>query len=260
MNKLFELSVPKTFFDTKIATIFDLHNNCDIQANHAVMRQFIPLAIIADKKKIFQNYAAYTILKLTSFNPHVCRKEFDFVPYTLRLARSPQTKRTTMAPTTAPMSPAPSPGEYHPSACPRKPATTAPTMPRIVVNTKPEGSFLPGMMNLAITPATNPMMIVQMMPMAYSYEGLGNAERPQNDNTPTAIPGRSTLARTPLRLGSPRGSVGVDAGGARRTSCWSSPRSIQDRAQAWNPHFTPSPPAGSPVGDGFRPQHLHEHS
>jgi hypothetical protein len=31
---------------------------------------------------------------------------------------------------------------------------------------KPEGSLLlPGMMNLAITPAMNPMMIVQMMPI-----------------------------------------------------------------------------------------------
>jgi hypothetical protein len=41
-------------------------------------------------------------------------------------------------------------------------------MPRIVVNTKPEGSLLPGMMNLAITPAINPMTIVQMIPMACS--------------------------------------------------------------------------------------------
>jgi len=36
-----------------------------------------------------------------------------------RPAMAPQIKRTTMAPTTAPMSPAPSPGEYQPSACPR---------------------------------------------------------------------------------------------------------------------------------------------
>jgi hypothetical protein len=39
--------------------------------------------------------------------------------YARRLAMAPQTKRTTMAPTMAPMSPAPSPGAYHPSACPR---------------------------------------------------------------------------------------------------------------------------------------------
>jgi hypothetical protein len=30
----------------------------------------------------------------------------------------------------------------------------------------PDGSFLPGVMNFAITPAMNPMMIVQMMCMA----------------------------------------------------------------------------------------------
>jgi hypothetical protein len=28
---------------------------------------------------------------------------------------------------------------------------------------KPDGSFLPGVINFAITPATNPIMIVQMM-------------------------------------------------------------------------------------------------
>jgi DNA-binding transcriptional regulator YhcF (GntR family) len=36
-------------------------------------------------------------------------------------------------------------------------------MPKIVVNMKPEGSFLPGMRNLAMTPAINPMMMVQRM-------------------------------------------------------------------------------------------------
>jgi len=45
---------------------------------------------------------------------------------------------------------------------------TAPTIPRIVVNTKPEGSLLPGIMNFAITPAIKPMMIVQKIPMACS--------------------------------------------------------------------------------------------
>ena len=45
-------------------------------------------------------------------------------------------------------------------------ATTAPTMPRMVVRTKPEGSFGPGEMNFARTPARKPMMIVQMMVIA----------------------------------------------------------------------------------------------
>src|SRR5829696_9204624 len=36
-------------------------------------------------------------------------------------------------------------------------------MPRMVVRINPAGSFLPGMRNFAITPATNPMTIVQMM-------------------------------------------------------------------------------------------------
>ena len=31
---------------------------------------------------------------------------------------------------------------------------------------KPEGSLLPGVTSFAITPATNPMMIVQSMPTA----------------------------------------------------------------------------------------------
>jgi hypothetical protein len=45
-------------------------------------------------------------------------------------------------------------------------AKNAPTIPRIVVRIKPDGSFFPGVMNFAITPAMNPMMIVQMMLMA----------------------------------------------------------------------------------------------
>jgi hypothetical protein len=32
----------------------------------------------------------------------------------------------------------------------------------------PEGSLLPGVINFAITPATNPMMMVQIMPTALS--------------------------------------------------------------------------------------------
>src|SRR5262249_5891678 len=114
-------------------------------------------------------------------------------------------KRTTMAPTTAPMSPAPSPGAYHPRAWPRKLATNAPTMPRIVVNTKPLGSLvLPGMMNLAITPATNPMTIVQMIPMACSYDGLGDDRAGTGRYTPTVVAGNyhvgaGACAMAPMR-------------------------------------------------------------
>ena len=54
-------------------------------------------------------------------------------------------------------------------------------MPRIVVNTKPEGSLLlPGMMNLAITPATNPMTIPDDT-HEISFEGLGDGELPHDD-------------------------------------------------------------------------------
>src|SRR5258705_10389458 len=68
-----------------------------------------------------------------------------------------------IAPTTEPMKPALSPAFYQLSACPRKEATNAPTMPRMVVMMKPDGSLFPGMMNFATTPARNPMMMVQMM-------------------------------------------------------------------------------------------------
>jgi len=36
----------------------------------------------------------------------------------------------------------------------------------MVVRMNPDGSLPPGMMNLAITPAMNPMMMVQRMPIA----------------------------------------------------------------------------------------------
>ena len=85
-----------------------------------------------------------------------------------RPAKYPYTKRTMIAPTTAPIKPAPCPGPYQPSICPRKLATKAPTMPRMAVRMNPCGSLGPGMMNLAITPAINPMMIVQMMPISRS--------------------------------------------------------------------------------------------
>ena len=41
----------------------------------------------------------------------------------------------------------------------------------------PDGSFLPGVTNFAITPAMNPMMIVQMMCMANSPSGVARPIR-----------------------------------------------------------------------------------
>ena len=43
-------------------------------------------------------------------------------------------------------------------------------MPSTVVRTKPAGSLDPGDRNLAMMPAANPMMIVQMMPMADPHD------------------------------------------------------------------------------------------
>ena len=80
-------------------------------------------------------------------------------------ATKPYISSTMIAPTTAPMKPAPSPALYQPRACPRKEATNAPTMPRMVVMMNPDGSLLPGMMNFATTPARNPMMMVQIIPI-----------------------------------------------------------------------------------------------
>jgi hypothetical protein len=58
-----------------------------------------------------------------------------------RPAKYPYTKRTMIAPTTAPIKPAPWPGLYQPSICPRKLATKAPTMPRMAVRMNPCGSL-----------------------------------------------------------------------------------------------------------------------
>jgi hypothetical protein len=41
-------------------------------------------------------------------------------------------------------------------------------MPNIAVRTNPEGSLVPGIMNFATTPATKPIMIVQMIPISRS--------------------------------------------------------------------------------------------
>ena len=67
---------------------------------------------------------------------------------------APQISRTMMAPITAPMMPTPLLALWKPRARPRKVPTKAPTMPRIVVITKPEGSLGPGVTNLAMTPAS----------------------------------------------------------------------------------------------------------
>src|ERR1700710_750448 len=50
-------------------------------------------------------------------------------------------------------------------ACPRKVATTAPTIPRIVVRMKPRGLGPPGVTSLAMTPAKNPTMMAQTISM-----------------------------------------------------------------------------------------------
>jgi hypothetical protein len=63
------------------------------------------------------------------------------------LAIRPQITRTITAPTTAPIRPAPSSARYQPIACPRYVATKAPTIPRMVVRMKPDGSLSPGVMN-----------------------------------------------------------------------------------------------------------------
>src|SRR5215203_2392406 len=85
-----------------------------------------------------------------------------------RGATIPQITSTITAPTVAPIEPAPSPGQYQPSACPAKVATNAPTIPRIVVRMNPDGSFGPGCKNFAMMPATKPIIIVQIMPIAVS--------------------------------------------------------------------------------------------
>ena len=70
-----------------------------------------------------------------------------------------------IAPTVAPIRPAPSPALYQPRACPKKLATNAPTMPRIVVKMKPLGSLSPGVMSFARMPATKPIRIVHRIPI-----------------------------------------------------------------------------------------------
>jgi hypothetical protein len=62
-----------------------------------------------------------------------------------RGAITPQTTKTMIAPTIAPMKPASSPALYHPTAWPRYVAAKAPTIPSKAVKINPLGSnLLPG--------------------------------------------------------------------------------------------------------------------
>lgn len=53
----------------------------------------------------------------------------------------------------------------------------APAMPMRVVATNPTGSFGPGETNLAITPATKPITIVQKKPIGASLLKFGGCAR-----------------------------------------------------------------------------------
>jgi hypothetical protein len=90
---------------------------------------------------------------------------------------NPHTARMIIAPTIAPMNPAPSPALYHPIAWPRYVATKAPIIPSTVVKMNPVGSYLfPGYKNFAMTPATKPIMMVQIILIAISLRSaLGRA-------------------------------------------------------------------------------------
>ena len=59
----------------------------------------------------------------------------------------------------------------------------------MVVSTKPEGSLLPGMINLAITPAINPMTIVQMIPIACSSKARRRPSYVTTIHPPKVVPG-----------------------------------------------------------------------
>jgi hypothetical protein len=59
------------------------------------------------------------------------------------------------------MKPAPWPAWYQPIAWPMNVAASAPPMPSAAVRKNPDGPA-PGVSHLAISPATNPMMIVQI--------------------------------------------------------------------------------------------------
>src|SRR5262249_2354280 len=61
--------------------------------------------------------------------------------------------------------PAGSPAVYQPTARPIQPATTDPAIPNKIVMIIPPGSR-PGMMSLAITPTTKPIIIIQSTCMA----------------------------------------------------------------------------------------------
>src|ERR671910_112081 len=124
---------------------------------------------------------------------------------------------TITAPTTAPIRPAPSPTLYQPTACPRNVARKAPTIPKIVVRTNPDGSLGPGMRNFAITPATKPMRMVQMMPMialSWVLNELGARVRacaPSRAVHLTALDLDTVLAQANLFLHHCLDDVGADA-------------------------------------------------
>ena len=73
--------------------------------------------------------------------------------------------RMMTAPTTAPMKLVPSLGPYQPIAWPIHVASTEPIMPRTVVRMNPAGFLSPGVIHLAISPARNPMMMAQIIPI-----------------------------------------------------------------------------------------------
>src|SRR5947208_1803078 len=83
-----------------------------------------------------------------------------------------------------------------------------PTMPRTVVMMKPDGSLSPGMMNFATRPATNPMMMVQIMLIGLLRSRMksGGTRRQTTIRRILVYGGRqfSCQSREKLFLGEPR--------------------------------------------------------
>src|SRR5690349_7510294 len=75
------------------------------------------------------------------------------------------------------MIPGPCPLAYQPSDRPRKPARSAPTIPRMIVMMIPPPSR-PGMNSFASAPTINPMMMVQRMFMTAPCASLGSTLEP----------------------------------------------------------------------------------
>ena len=76
-------------------------------------------ALLTSSPSVGTELCCYVVKVSSPASTIVAGVQDALVTYVLRLAMNPQTKRTIIAPTMAPMSPAPSPGAYHPSACPR---------------------------------------------------------------------------------------------------------------------------------------------